>query len=330
MRSGPAGGLYSFRVSGEGAIDALNKFAAFHSTIGRKLDRMERTEIEVARQQLVLSCRVRAADEPEYYILLAAVFFSNGSWFQTYDIALEGLRKWDSEPTLPTRIKEELLYAKAVGYHQWSLQEIPNVLALGARLPRLLGMYREVLSASIAFGNSPSFVAVRCYREIAAVFGECRELGIALPLVDDDRQVMRSVHARTDAMLSAQIAYAQCAYDQTPITDPLRPYYVNTLLYALTEEDGDDTVNKRNELASELEDHGEVDANFVDTLAYHFLSLAERETVQQRRRKFAEAAKSYIRTALKSVSDKSGYYKQMLGRHETEIDAFLERHELAD
>ena len=308
IRGGPGTNLHFFRVLGDGPQAALKQISA----LGRLIDSQTRM------QQLMFDCERASKTHVDFYVLLAAVFFSRGLVFETFDVASEGLRQLIGDEPLARRSSAliqtelELRYAQAIGFHTWSLMDFADLPLIQSRLQRALEMC-EVVRRIEGGGVVPPYpqglqADPRFLREIAAIHGEAAELGFTLGAPGDQPTGCLGETALF-------LAYARSAFENCDGNVQLRGYYVNTLLYALSSSDSDDSVSERVTLAAELESGESTDMNFADTLAWHWYKLALRERAAGRRRRFLRKAEIHVRNAQAALPSGHRYYTWLINRH---------------
>lgn len=287
--------------------------------------------------------------EPEYHLMLAAIYASRGLWFEAYVAADQGLRRLgaNSAQTVPEirieQVRFETQLIKGATLQHWALARYGD-------LPKFAGQFlgeaaecvRKALEASAPEdiqGPLGSREDPRALRELATIFGNAREveefsrksgrLKDGENLMSLGEPYFELAGLPTDekhSLLALYRALAERAYDRVAGVPSMRVYFVNTFLFALVEEEKEDSVQEAR-LAHELEaliEHEE-QINFLDTLAWFHYRRAKR--IQSRGGDYQPdflKSRDYIGRAKKKVrlsKNSQRFYEELLRSREKEIES---------
>jgi hypothetical protein len=323
------------------------------------LGQIESSNSEGSSKEIVDNLHVAMRDakresheEPEYNLMLSAIYASRGLWFEAYVAADQGLRRLgaNSTPSLPDieieQVRFETQLIKGAALQHWALARYGDLPPFaGQFLSEAAECVRKALAVSVPEGiQGPlgSCEDPRALRELATIFGNAREVEnfsrkagrlqggedlISLEEVYFDLAGLPAGKERN--LLNLYRAFAEKAYAGIARVPSMRVYFVNTFLFALVEEDGDD-YEQRETLASELEllNDQKEHFNFLDTLSCFHYRRALRASMQNK--DFSvdlEKAKKYLgraRTKFKNSKSKQHFYKEMLLAREADIRHFEE------
>jgi hypothetical protein len=354
LRSRPGGMAYTIHFQSPPVEQHLEKLEGLlrHLDATRKKDDerkasgAERKEheraIQLDLQREMYECKVRLQNEPEYYLLLAFIYSSRQMWFQAFLAADQGLRmiqeKESPEGAESPRLEiasawTELLLAKAVAFANWTLEgytELPYVAA--GFLGQAAGLIRKSLQNQQRWSTVLPYYKgrdPRCLRELGIIHGAAREAGFDLAVDREDCVLAGLPVDPRPSLLDLFLAFSRAAYEevkgQKTEHEEIWTAYENSLLYALTECDREDGLEERKALADALRRRPETwkEAKFLDTLAWHHFSLAQRcRRIGQPFDGELKVASWFIGQALGLLNEKNTYYTRLLREHQRQIDAF--------
>jgi hypothetical protein len=286
--------------------------------------------------------------EPEYHLMLATLYAGRGLWFEAYVASDQGLRSALS-PAQPGVLIEQVLFEaqllKGAALQHWALARYGDLPQLaGQFLEEAAGCLRSALTMQVhenLSGTMGSRKDPRALRELATIYGNAREVevlsrrggrlqeghSLLVPSAIDRELAGLPADAPLD-LLDLYRALAERAYAGAGDVPSMRIYFVNSLLFALVEQDDGEDTDRKTELARELDDltSREEHLNCLDTLAWFHFRRARRLTRQGGDPAAdIESAKRYIarvRDRLRGSKRMQLFYKELVKAREKEIRAF--------
>lgn len=239
------------------------------------------------------------ANRPEYFLLMAVVCLAQEKWLEASATTEHGLRllTTDSSLDIGREVESELLLTRggAIRAHVLASRvDVPSVCQdfLRSAVENCLTLLEIQQRQEPDLPPDP-----RCVRELAVIFGSAREPVFGLgkiwhPIDITIRPSRLREWVRVDDAadtLAIGAALARRAYELGSEEEALRPFFLNTHLYAMTETDrllvaahkrarhSDERIAAAQELERGVSRN---DPNFLDTLMwhYHVLATEQRQT----------------------------------------------------
>jgi hypothetical protein len=334
----------AFRFRDPLILPYLEKIATaleeFKSSVARE-PAVEREGI--ARLWRILSDLKELRGRPEYFLLMAVFYLAQEKWLQAYDMAGEGVglvtggnkNADDNESSLA---HAELLLTRAGSARAFvhaSRVEVPSA----CRAFLEIAVRDCLMCLSIKTDSHTSEVDARCLRELAVILSSSREpvYGVgtewqSLNLRIDREPLVRYASVAGEAdVLTIATGLARRAWELGANDDRLQLFFVNTLLYALTEMDNRTVEpsgvalfeDERQELAVALAQGGtDLDPNFIDTLMWHEHVLSEAR--RSRGEPWEELAANAIgrsKTLAHADLVPNRYYQRLVRMHTKAVNA---------
>jgi hypothetical protein len=350
MRSQAEGTAYFVRFQSAKIVYNLQQV----ESLLKDLDKEEMPEKEGIVQQLhtvMWEAKRESQGEPEYHLMLAAMYASRGLWFEAYLAADQGLRRLHTALPPPVgidldQVEFEAQLLKGAALHHWALTRYGD-------LPQFAGQFleeaaecvrkalttssREIIPGPLGTRRDP-----RALRELATIYGNAREVeefsrragrlkeGEKL-LIPDECDLELAGLPTTDVpvdLFQLYRALAERAYEGATNVPSMRVSFVNTLLFALVEEDEGKDSDRKSKLVGELDELNarEEYINCLDTLAWfyyrrarHTASLGSDPSADLRR------AKEYVgraRAKLQKSKRMQRFFTELVRARENEIRNF--------
>jgi hypothetical protein len=281
-------------------------------------------------------------DHPEYYLVLAVVYLAQEKWLQAYDMAGDGIEfvgrsgaELDHEGTSALA---ELLLTRAGAARAFvhaTRVDVPS--ACRAFLETAITTCFQCLE--IQSDSAPA--DARCLRELAVIYGSSQEPLYGpgdspkgwdpLDLYIDRQRLSKwiSISPEDDSRRVAA-ALARRAWELGSENESLKYFFVNTHLYAMTEVDrlllaadaSPQHEKEREDMALDLKDASEKDANFTDTLMWHeyVLALGHKKRAEPWS-VFAENAADRSRQIGRKDLTSNLYYRRLIMAHRQTVGA---------
>jgi hypothetical protein len=311
---------------------------------------VDREVVELHLHAVMRDAKRNCQEDVEYQLMLAVLYANRGLWFEAYVAANQCLRRLSSLSLsaagielVQVEIEAQLL--KGAALQHWALARYSG-------LPQFVGQFleeaaecirkalsigsRRALPGSLGTGRDP-----RALRELATIYGNAREVeefSRKTGRLKDGQGLVAFVEADLELagldtrapmnLLNLYRVLAEKAYAGAVEVPSMYYLFVNTLLFALVEEDDGRDSPKKDELVRELDELSarEERINYLDTLAWFYYRKAryvsrmggDPSVDLQRAGEYISRAKVKLRKAKK----KQVFFEQLIRVRENELKDF--------
>lgn len=308
----------------------------------------EREVIVLDLHSVMRDAKLHCQEEPEYQLMLAALYADRGLWFESYVAANQGLRRLlamtASANLVVPQARFEAILLKGTALQHWALAQYSNLPIVAGQfleeaadcIRQALSVHSQALSEPLGTREDP-----RAIRELATIYGNARELEVfsrragrlkpnqnLFSMRQGDLELVGAGQSADINLLDMYRALAERAFELAGSVPSMYGRFLNTLLFALVEVGRDEDSERRAKLASELEAITLQDEpiNSLDTLAwYHFRNAqrardrGEDPTFEVRRsREYLERIRGKLRVSKRT----QGFYENLVKARERELRQF--------